>query len=91
MNDESNETTLNVQTNDIIQNLIPETIPWIDSSIYDRIYSGSTEVRITAITWSIKNLNDWQQKNNIFEKQAPASEGEKLVFINEKKCSTQTI
>ena len=84
MNDEGDEIILNVSTNDIVQTLIPETNPWIDSSIYDRINSGDTEVRITVITWSIKNLNDWQQKNNIFEKQEPASDGEQLVF-NEPK------
>ena len=84
MNDEGDEIILNVSTNDIVQTLIPETNPWIDSSIYNRINSGDTEVRITVITWSIKNLNDWQQKNNIFEKQEPASDGEQLVF-NEPK------
>ncbi|RJU84862.1 MAG: hypothetical protein DWB93_00340, partial [Candidatus Poseidoniales archaeon] len=84
MNDEGNEITLNVLTNDVVENLIPETNPWIDSGIYDRINSGNTKVRVTAITWSIKNLNDWQQKNNIFEKQEPAAEGEKLIF-NEPK------
>ena len=56
------------------KNQIPVTNPWIDSSIYQRINSGDSEVRITAITWSIKNLNDWQQKYNIFERQAPASD-----------------
>ena len=84
MNDESDEIILNVSTNDVVQALIPETNPWVDSSIYNRINSGDTEVRITVITWSIKNLNDWQQKNNIFEKQEPASDGEQLVF-NEPK------
>lgn len=63
---------------------IPETNPWIDSSINQRINSGDSEVRITVITWSIKNLNDWQQRYNVFEKQAPASDGELLVY-NEPK------
>ena len=63
---------------------IPETNPWIDSSINQRINSGDSEVRITVITWSIKNLNDWQQRYNVVEKQAPASDGELLVY-NEPK------
>ena len=58
MDDEGNQITLNVPSNNVVQNLIPETNPWIDSSIYNRINSGDTEVRITVITWSIKNLND---------------------------------
>ena len=84
MSEEDDDFYQNHDDGDVIQNIIPETNPWIDSGILDRINSGATEVRITAITWSIKNLNDWQQRNNIFEKQAPASEGEELVF-NEPK------
>ena len=79
-NYEDNNIILEVLTNDIEENLILETNPWVDSSIYDRINAGSANVRITAITYSIKNLNDWQYINNVYEKQKPASNGEKMVF-----------
>ena len=63
---------------------IPDSNPWVDSSIIERINAGAKEIRITTITWSLKELNDWQQKHGAFERQEPLGEGESFVF-NEPK------
>lgn len=69
-----------LDVNENIIDTIKDTQPWIDSSISDRIYLGADEVRVTAITWSLSELNNWQHKYGAIERQAPPKNGETLIF-----------
>jgi len=64
---------------------IRDVNPWIDSGITERIRLGNNEVRVTAITWSLQELNNWQQRYGAFERQAPPGEGEEFVFNDPKE------
>ena len=78
----NNDDSINVKEFTIFKSIngtseiIPDTDPWIDTSISDKISLGSQEVRVTAITWSLKILNDWQHKYGAIERQKPLGEGE---------------
>ena len=53
--------------------------PWLDISLFERVDSGQDRVRVTAITSSLPYLDSWQRKTGSIDRQAPASNGEKLV------------
>ena len=58
------------------------TSPWIESSIFERIDSGSDKVRVTVISRSLAILNQWQYDNGAIEEQEPANPGESMVALD---------
>ena len=56
--------------------------PWIESSIFERIDSGSDKVRVTVISRSLAILNQWQYDNGAIEEQEPANPGESMVSLD---------
>ena len=56
--------------------------PWIESSLSERVESGSDRIRVTVITRSLATLNQWQYDHGAIEQQKPANPGEKLTAID---------
>ena len=55
---------------------------WIESSLSERIESGSEKVRVTVITRSLATLNQWQYDNGAIEAQKSAGMGENMIAID---------
>jgi len=56
--------------------------PWIEPSLWQRVYSGQEEVRVTVISHSLRELNVWQHKHNQIEIQTAAFDGQQLVVTD---------
>ena len=64
---------------DSVQPAVPELgNPWLEPSLEERIAFGADQVRVTVITWSLAELDDWQYKVGAKEEQAPAKGGQIL-------------
>ena len=53
--------------------------PWVEPSLWERVNSGQGNLRITVITYSLRELNHWQNQHNQLEEQVIAFDGQKLV------------
>ena len=56
--------------------------PWIEPSLWDRVYLGQEEIRVTVISHSLRELNAWQHKHGQIETQTAAFDGQQLVVTD---------
>jgi len=56
--------------------------PWIEPSLWQRVYSGQEEIRVTVISHSLRELNAWQHKHGQIETQTAAFDGQQLVVTD---------
>ena len=56
--------------------------PWIEPSLWQRVYSGQEEIRVTVISHSLRELNVWQHKHGQIETQTSAFDGQQLVVTD---------
>ena len=64
---------------DSAQQNVPELgNPWLEPTLEERVAFGVEKVRVTVITWSLAELDDWQYKIGAKEEQAPAKGGQIL-------------
>ena len=56
--------------------------PWIEPSLWQRVYSGQEEIRVTVISHSLRELNAWQHKHGQIEIQTAAFDGQQLVVTD---------
>ena len=62
--------TVNSETSEFIQDSRDGFVnpnPWIEPSLWDRVYSGQEEIRVTVISHSLRELNAWQHKHGQIE------------------------
>ena len=56
--------------------------PWVEPSLWERVYSGQEEVRVTVISHSLRELNAWQHRYGQIETQSAAFNGQQLVVTD---------
>ena len=54
----------------------------IEPSLWQRVYSGQEEIRVTVISHSLRELNAWQHKHGQIETQTAAFDGQQLVVTD---------
>ena len=77
--------TVNSETSEFIQDSRDGFVkpnPWIEPSLWDRVYSGQEEIRVTVISHSLRELNAWQHKHGQIETQTAAFDGQQLVVTD---------
>jgi len=77
--------SINSETSEFIQDsrdVFVNPNPWIEPSLWDRVYSGQEEIRVTVISHSLRELNAWQHKHGQIETQTAAFDGQQLVVTD---------